>query len=368
MIALIRRLAQRLARCLALWLAMVAASLLPPEQREWGRAMRGEVAAIAAPGAALGLALGCLHHGLSGWIARHPLWLGTCCAVLATACGLAFMALAGAPLRYLAINAAALAIGLLALANLRLVLRLFPRGEAWLPLGLGLLLVVLTPFGIAAQGAARWVALGGVLIQPSLIAVPLLLVLAARRSNLLAATGVGLAALALAWQPDRAMAGALALAALGLWPGAVLRLRLAVILPALAGFLITLARPDLGERMPYVDQILWLAYGLHPLAGLAVWAGTLLLLAPAVVLWRLRADLRPGLMVQGLFWTGAVLAAALGNYPTPLVGFGSSAVIGYCLSLLALTERRGQREQAGLQRSNRNHGPLIPPGLEMTLR
>lgn len=353
---------------LALWLTTGAARLLPPDQRDWGRAMLGELSAITDPGAALGFALGCLRHALCVRAARQPLWLGIGCAVLATACGQVFMALAGAPLRNLAINAAALSIGLLALANLRLVLRLFPSSTAALVLVLGLLLAALTPFGVAAQGAVRWVALGGALIQPSLIVVPLLLVLAAQRSTPLAATGIGLAALALAWHPDRAMAGALALAALGLWRGAALRIRLEVILPALAGFLITLARPDLGEQMPFVDQILWLAFGLHPLAGLAVWTGTLLLLAPAVLLWHLRPDLRPGLLVQGLFWTGAVLAAALGNYPTPLVGYGSSAVIGYCLSLLALTRPRGADRPFTRQGTMSVGDEVVPPGLEMTLR
>lgn len=31
-----------------------------------------------------------------------------------------------------------------------------------------------------------------------------------------------------------------------------------------------------------------------------------------------------------------MMAAALGNYPTPIVGYGGSAVIGYVFSLLAL--------------------------------
>src|SRR5690606_11790267 len=37
--------------------------------------------------------------------------------------------------------------------------------------------------------------------------------------------------------------------------------------------------------------------------------------------------------VFGITWLGMVAAAALGNYPTPLVGYGGSAILGYALSL-----------------------------------
>jgi hypothetical protein len=40
--------------------------------------------------------------------------------------------------------------------------------------------------------------------------------------------------------------------------------------------------------------------------------------------------------VFGTVWIGVVVAAALGNYPTPLVGYGGSAVLGYLLSLASI--------------------------------
>ena len=47
----------------------------------------------------------------------------------------------------------------------------------------------------------------------------------------------------------------------------------------------------------------------------------------------------------GIVWSGIMVAAALGNYPTPLVGYGGSAVLGYLLSLAALpaAARSGSR-------------------------
>ncbi len=353
---------------LARVLAAGAARLLPPAQHEWGLAMRHELAAIADGGPALRFALGCLGHALLVRMAWSPLWLGAGCAAMATALGMVFMAIGGAPPRFLLINGAALAIGLLGLANLRLLQRLGPLAGGNAALLLAAVLAVLTRFGTAAQGAVRWVQIGGATIQPSLILIPLLAVLAARSRSATAALAVAIAALTLALQPDRAMAGALVLAALGTaWirPGGA---QAGSALVAVTAFVAAMARPDLGQRMPYVDQILWLAFGVHPLAGLAVWTGAGLLIAPAALLWRARRDLRAGLAAHGLVWSGVIGAAALGNYPTPLVGFGSSAVIGYCLSLLALTPPGSARAPAGRPGSDWARDPGAPPGLEMALR
>ena len=38
-------------------------------------------------------------------------------------------------------------------------------------------------------------------------------------------------------------------------------------------------------------------------------------------------------------WATAIAAAAIGNYPTPLVGYGASAIIGYLLGLAPLAPR-----------------------------
>jgi hypothetical protein len=56
-------------------------------------------------------------------------------------------------------------------------------------------------------------------------------------------------------------------------------------------------------------------------------------------------------LVFGAVWMAAVLAAALGNYPTPVVGYGGSAIVGYLLSLGLLPARR-----AGLAVQVPTHG------------
>jgi len=43
--------------------------------------------------------------------------------------------------------------------------------------------------------------------------------------------------------------------------------------------------------------------------------------------------------VFGVAWSTAVMAAALDNYPTPIVGYGGSAIVGYLWSLGVLPKR-----------------------------
>jgi hypothetical protein len=56
-------------------------------------------------------------------------------------------------------------------------------------------------------------------------------------------------------------------------------------------------------------------------------------------------------------------AAALGNYPTPLVGYGGSAILGYLLCLIGLPQRRVSPE-AGQTRK----GDTVEPKAEGSLR
>jgi hypothetical protein len=147
---------------------------------------------------------------------------------------------------------------------------------------------------------------------------------------------MAVAAAALALQPDRAMAGMLAA---GLTALAVMRpdrAALTALAAALAGFLVSLARTDLLPATPYVDQVLYASFGVHVLAGFAVLGGLALLVLPAIV--GVRRDLahRHVHLVFGAVWVSATAAAALGNYPTPIVGYGGSAILGYFLSLAAL--------------------------------
>lgn len=352
---------------LASLIARLATFLLPPPLRDWGRGMEIEAAAIEPPVAALGFALGCLGCAfreaivfhllspaaeatnpinkeplpMSTWshVVARPRHLATLCAAGATGLGLAYMAAAGAPLRYLAVNGGALAMGCLALAALTGTFRISDAARGAVVLALAGALLLTSLLGVSADGATRWVSAAGIPLQPSLLLVPVLALSFARGRDGLSTFALLIAAAALALAPDRAMAGALAA---GMAALALLRPKrnaLIALGAALAAFAVTLLRPDRSAAMPYVDQIFYSSFAVHPLAGIAVLAGAALLLVPAGVGLVRDVEHRAAYAVFGAVWLAVILAAALGNYPTPLVGYSGSAIIGYMLSLIGLPSR-----------------------------
>ena len=357
-------------RWLAETIVSLAAILLPARLRDWGRAMAVELAAIERPGAALAFALGCLGGALRQTMSfhlRHPRRLAALCAIGATGLGLAYMMAAGAPFSYLAINAAALAIGLLAVGVLTEAKRLWriAGGAIWVALACLILLTSL--FGISADGATRWISAGGILLQPGLFLVPAVALGFARARDSASLLAVLIAAAALALQPDRALAGALAAAMAALALARPGRAVLVALGAALAGFAATLMRADASHAMPFVDGIFSSSFDVHPLAGLAVLAGAALMLVPAIAGSIRDPDHRPVYAVFGAVWLAAILAAALGNYPTPLVGYGGSAILGYLLSLLGLPPRPALRsigrEGATVPSESEEREPNLRAGL-----
>ncbi|WP_426166129.1 hypothetical protein [Sandarakinorhabdus sp. DWP1-3-1] len=269
---------------------------------------------------------------------RNPRALGIAGATLATALGMAAMAAAGAPRSYLVVNGAALVIGVALLAILVRSRGDTISGPAMLAAAAALLATAL--FGTTIDDATRWARIGAVSLQPSLILLPLLVLAFARARGVAATLAMLVAALALALQPDRAMAATLVagLAAL------LLRHRERQVAlafgAALVAFAVTLIRPDTLPATPFVEQVLAGALVFSPLAGAAVLAGAaLLLLLPVLA----RGD--GTAPVFAAVWLAILLAAVLGNYPTPVLGYGGSGIIGYLLCLAALPS--GARSRAG---------------------
>ena len=334
---------------------------LPPRLREWAEAMASEAASIREPTSALLFALGCvgwamrtmsiesLRHALRSEVVSvaeadspSPVrdgrgrWPAVACAIAASVLGLLYLKAAEAPLALLTINFAALVAGLVIVLpfNRRtFIQRPFSGLQA---LSIGATLILTAAFGAEAAGATRWLRVGEVMVQPSLILVPLLVVSFARSKDVLAATGVILAGVALAWQPDRAMAGALfaGVAAIVLTgPHRSVRAPLAV---CAAAFAITLLRPEAVSATPFVDRVFSTAFAFGPVAGFAVWGGAAILLLPALLGWASDRAHRPVHLAFAAIWAAIVLAAIIGNYPAPLVAYGGSAIVGYLLSTLAL--------------------------------
>lgn len=269
---------------------------------------------------------------------RNARALGIGSAIAATGLGLLYMASAGAPTIYLAVNALSLVMGLALIAAIPPT-ALASRSSGGLIVLLGGLLLATALFGVSVEGASRWIRIADLSLQISLIVLPAMLIAFARNRDLLASMGMILAAAALALQPDRSMAGVLvaALAVLAVYrPDGWVGVTFGV---AIVGFAATLVRPDALPAVPYVDQILYTSFRVHTLAGLAVLTGALLLIVPAVAgLW-MDTENRDVHAVFGTIWLGVVVAAALGNYPTPVVGYGGSAILGYALSLSLMPGR-----------------------------
>jgi hypothetical protein len=381
----------------------LAVAILPRPVRPWGQAMRCEVEAIADAKSALSFAIGCLGFALREAVIFHilsPLHLPLAaaagalssqgglamtirddlllrprrmialCAVAATGLGLAYMSMADAPPRYLAINAAALVLGLIVVGITASMARSVRVSADVACVALGVMMLLVSLSGERVDGAARWVSLGGLSVQPSLLFLPILATGFAGFRSRTATLGIVIAALALALQPDRAMSGALAagLAVLALIRGE--RNVLIALAASILGFVVALSRPDTLPAVPYVDEILYSSFDVHPAAGLAVLAGAALMLLPAIIGCIYDAGRRETYAVCGAVWLAIIIAAALGNYPTPVVGYGGSAIIGYVLTLLGLPKRVGieavERVEAGA-RTPEGRGQILRAGLRRSV-
>lgn len=266
----------------------------------------------------------------------NPRKLGLACGIGAALLGLLYLFLAGAPITMLAVNAGALVLGLCAVAVARAVPSNLPRFADTSAMLMAIVLLVIAIAGEASHGAMRWLILGPLVIQPSLVLLPAMIMGFVHRRSVLATIALAIAALALALQPDRAMAGMLALGLSMLCLLKPDRNALLALGASWLAFAVTLFRPDELPAVPYVDQVYYTAFAVGPVAGLAVIGGSILLLVPAIA-WVVRRDIgRETCLVFGAIWLAAILSAALGNYPTPVVGYSGAAVLGYMLSLVHL--------------------------------
>ena len=267
---------------------------------------------------------------------KNPQSLGALAAIGATGLGVLTMSAAGAPKAYLIINTAALVIGI---ALLSLMRRSRP-GEAlagWLVLAAAAGLLATALLGLTIDGATRWVRIGVVSLQPSLVLLPAMLMAYARSRQTVTTIAMVVAAVALALQPDRAMAGALLAGLTALAMTMRERQVVLALAAALCGFVVTLLRPDSVLPTAFVEQIYASAFAVSVLAGLALLAGSMLLFLPMLALSR------AGALVFAAVWLAILLAAVVGSYPTPLLGYGGSGILGYLLCLAALPGRGRQR-------------------------
>jgi membrane-associated HD superfamily phosphohydrolase len=299
-----------------------------------------------------------INMGLFGEFIHRPRRIGIVSASGAVVLGLAYMIIADAPVRYLTINAGALALGLLAFAVLGRRTAQVERWSGQTTLVLAAILLATALLGEQVQGAARWVDLGPLFVQPSLILLPFMIIVFARSRAALSVVGLLVTAIALAVQPDRAMAGMLLAGLAALNIVRCDRVALAALIGSAIGFAATLAQADTLPAMPFVDQVLYTSFDVSLFAGLAVLGGAILLVVPAIIGLAYDTDNRETYCVFGAVWIAAIAAAAVGNYPTPVVGYSGGAVLGYVLSLIQLPKiarsRRETLRSAGSENDDAN--------------
>lgn len=187
------------------------------------------------------------------------------------------------------------------------------------------------------EGVHRWLPLGPVRLHAAAVLLPLLLVAMhglsqARGWWISAGVAVGVTILLLL-QPDAAQATAFAAGCLVLLLPAAgrdpLRLVCLLSLPLLAG--LTWVRRDPLAPVPYVEGIVDLAAGLG--AGWVVAAVVALLVLPLPFFHAGRGTGNRAALAVGMYVAITVLAAFLGNFPVPVMGYGVSPILGYLAGL-----------------------------------
>jgi hypothetical protein len=347
--------------------------IVPDNCSEWTDAMSAELTDIDSDSEAVKFALGCiwaafviagqgdlddlpgqggpLQNITEGW-RRNPRTIGLICGLSSIALGIAYLTLAGAPFRYIVVNffAAVIGVGCFVATN-----KGANRSRRMTPgvfFGLASFLLGATIFGVAADGASRWLRVGSMTLQPSLILLPAMVVAFSQRRSVIATVSIILVACALALQPDRAMAGVLAGGMIFLAVKVRDRLATAAAGFAMAGFCVALYRPDSLPAVPYVDRILFTAFDLSLAAGCAVVLGAGLLMLPGLLMRTADHEALNAYRIHALVWLAIVAAAAIGSYPTPLVCYGGSAIVGYFLSLALLPTPLASAAFAGSAATN----------------
>lgn len=270
-------------------------------------------------------------------VQNHLRPVGLLCAALAVGTGIIYFQAGVAPYQYSLINLLALLAGaVLLLANPNRWARSIADGFVFIT---GLLLIAVSLWGSTMQGVSRWLVVGGFYFEPALVVLPFSVMLFARSQHIFSMVGIIMMAAATAMQPDCSMAGALCLgltALLSVKRNIWIITALGTSIGALG---ITLIRPDHVAPAPFVERVFISAFNLHPALGIAIVIGAALLLAPAIIGIRSLNNHKETYRAFAGVWLALVLSAALGNYPTPLVGYGCSAILGYCLCVKCLPKR-----------------------------
>lgn len=264
--------------------------------------------------------------------------------------GLVVMTIGGAPTHLPIIQSISGVIGFfgVALAGKRAAGQLVQRPAL---VGMSLLCIqCLSLLHGGIDGVHRWVSLAGVLVHPGAILDPILVLATgvlwirrqAQTATLLIAGRLALVIV----QPDAGQATAIAAAAttMALTYGSSRLRRFSLGALATTGAVLAWARPDPLPPVDFVENIAGRAFELH--SALGVTAIISLVLLPASAIWRPSqatndARLRSVLgFALAAYFVGTIGAVVFGAFPTPVLGFGASPVLGAIWGLVLLSHVR----------------------------
>lgn len=252
-------------------------------------------------------------------------------AVVVIGIGLAAIRVAGAPASLLTLQALG---GMVALGIALGLARFRPdAGSVGAMIAVGLAMVALAaPLAFAGvDGVQRWIPLGPFQLQPAAIALPIVVWFAAgRRSGWLGTAAMIAAAGLCALQPDLQAAVGLAAATATL----VVAGRRDV--PGLVALAATLAACGVAafgpvlEPVAYVEEVVRRSFqAAWPLGVLAA-AG---LAALPWLIWKAGSEARETALALAALWLGLGVISLTEDFPTPVIGYGLSWVIGFGISL-----------------------------------
>ena len=263
-------------------------------------------------------------------------------ALVVVAVGLLAMTAAGAP-RSLVVAQGLAGLFAVALAVGVAVWRPSAQSRETLIAVLATLAALISPWlHPGLDGVHRWISLGPIQIQPAALALPVIVWFAAGRADrLIGPAALSAAALICALQPDQQATAAVLTAAIAVlllhqptlaWLAAVVVATAALVVAGLA---------DQPAPVAYVEEVLQRSLAAAWPLGLA--AGLALTAVPALVLTATSRARGPTAVALAAMWIGVCAASLSQLYPTPVIGFGLSWVIGWGLSL-GLSAAGGDRQ------------------------
>ncbi|MEG1892201.1 MAG: hypothetical protein RR301_12330 [Clostridia bacterium] len=226
---------------------------------------------------------------------------------------------------------AAIALGGLAMGLSRIQSKCSPT--LFVIIGVGLLL--LTFVGKGAEQVHRWINLGGLSLLSAMIVIPCCLAafcdLLAKRQSTFVTVSMLLIGTILFLQPDASQLTGFTLGC------AVLLLQqksrswaaYLTVLGLLCLSVLSFFRLDGLEPVAHVEGILWLLKDVHPLLMVMGFLSVVLVPMPFLLLSQER--MRTASVAYGLYFEAMILFSVLGNFPMPMLGFGVSPILGYCM-------------------------------------